>query len=83
MEKPKNVGNARWGAACSACALAKAKCLRSNRIPGSKCDRSDNPHNILGHSGSTAGLLSHNYATVALVKKAGLVIAPWVHNYTK
>ncbi|WQF86997.1 Putative zn(2)Cys(6) fungal-type DNA-binding domain-containing protein [Colletotrichum destructivum] len=30
---------ARWGAACAQCASAKAKCLRSNDTPGSKCDR--------------------------------------------
>ncbi|KAF6814807.1 C6 transcription factor [Colletotrichum sojae] len=32
---------ARWGAACAPCATAKAKCLRSNNTPGSKCDRCD------------------------------------------
>ncbi|KXH32998.1 hypothetical protein CSAL01_05934 [Colletotrichum salicis] len=30
---------AKWGAACAPCATAKAKCLRSNTTPGSKCDR--------------------------------------------
>ncbi|KAH9894666.1 hypothetical protein F4778DRAFT_284551 [Xylariomycetidae sp. FL2044] len=39
MDRPKNVSIAKWGAACSPCALAKAKCLRSNEIPGTKCDR--------------------------------------------
>ncbi|KAK4034173.1 hypothetical protein C8A01DRAFT_18978 [Parachaetomium inaequale] len=29
----------RWGAACTECASAKTKCLRSNPAPGSKCDR--------------------------------------------
>ncbi|KAH8882513.1 hypothetical protein GQ53DRAFT_753570 [Thozetella sp. PMI_491] len=37
MERPKSV--AKWGAACSACASAKAKCLRSNDNAGAKCDR--------------------------------------------
>ncbi|CAK7262746.1 hypothetical protein SEPCBS119000_000140 [Sporothrix epigloea] len=31
--------NAKWGAACASCASAKAKCIRSNEKPGSKCDR--------------------------------------------
>ncbi|KHN95987.1 uncharacterized protein MAM_06092 [Metarhizium album ARSEF 1941] len=31
---------AKWGAACSACATAKAKCIRSNNDPSAKCDRS-------------------------------------------
>ncbi|CAK7566229.1 MAG: hypothetical protein SEPTF4163_004167 [Sporothrix epigloea] len=31
--------NAKWGAACSSCAAAKAKCIRSNEKLGSKCDR--------------------------------------------
>ncbi|KAI1138017.1 hypothetical protein F5Y05DRAFT_404330 [Hypoxylon sp. FL0543] len=39
MERPKNAAIAKWGAACSPCALAKAKCLRSNGIPGARCDR--------------------------------------------
>lgn len=30
---------AKWGAACSACAVAKSKCIRSNPEAGSKCDR--------------------------------------------
>ncbi|KAG6041650.1 hypothetical protein E4U41_003088 [Claviceps citrina] len=30
---------AKWGAACAACATAKAKCIRSNPEPNSKCDR--------------------------------------------
>lgn len=30
---------AKWGAACSACATAKAKCIRSNPGPNAKCDR--------------------------------------------
>ncbi|KAF4505480.1 hypothetical protein G6O67_007425 [Ophiocordyceps sinensis] len=30
---------AKWGAACAACASAKAKCIRSNSAPGAKCDR--------------------------------------------
>ncbi|KAG6009134.1 hypothetical protein E4U21_003203 [Claviceps maximensis] len=30
---------AKWGAACAACATAKAKCIRSNPNPNSKCDR--------------------------------------------
>ncbi|KAH7326460.1 hypothetical protein B0I35DRAFT_466994 [Stachybotrys elegans] len=30
---------AKWGAACGTCATAKAKCLRTNPAPGSKCDR--------------------------------------------
>ncbi|KHO11616.1 Winged helix-turn-helix transcription repressor DNA-binding protein [Metarhizium robertsii ARSEF 23] len=29
---------AKWGAACSACATAKAKCIRSNPGPNAKCD---------------------------------------------
>ncbi|KAI1076236.1 hypothetical protein F5B20DRAFT_573018 [Whalleya microplaca] len=39
MDKPKNVSIAKWGAACAPCALAKAKCLRSNEALGTKCDR--------------------------------------------
>ncbi|CAK7230004.1 hypothetical protein SBRCBS47491_007440 [Sporothrix bragantina] len=30
---------AKWGAACASCAAAKAKCIRSDEEPGSKCDR--------------------------------------------
>ncbi|XP_044719829.1 tRNA processing endoribonuclease [Hirsutella rhossiliensis] len=30
---------AKWGAACAACASAKAKCIRSDSAPGAKCDR--------------------------------------------
>ncbi|KAG5927639.1 hypothetical protein E4U42_002006 [Claviceps africana] len=30
---------AKWGAACAACATAKAKCIRSNPDSNSKCDR--------------------------------------------
>ncbi|KAJ6781563.1 hypothetical protein PWT90_01558 [Aphanocladium album] len=37
-ERPK-LPTAKWGAACAACATAKAKCIRSNESPGSKCDR--------------------------------------------
>ncbi|KFA72947.1 hypothetical protein S40288_05080 [Stachybotrys chartarum IBT 40288] len=37
-ERPK-VQTAKWGAACGTCSTAKAKCLRSNTAPGSKCDR--------------------------------------------
>ncbi|OTB02653.1 hypothetical protein M426DRAFT_322418 [Hypoxylon sp. CI-4A] len=39
MEKPRNVNIAKWGAACSPCAVAKAKCIRTISMPGSKCDR--------------------------------------------
>ncbi|CAJ2500783.1 Uu.00g036360.m01.CDS01 [Anthostomella pinea] len=40
MDRPKSVTIAKWGAACSPCALAKAKCLRSSdSSTGSKCDR--------------------------------------------
>ncbi|KZL88336.1 c6 transcription factor [Colletotrichum incanum] len=39
-ERPRAPSVARWGAACAQCAAAKAKCLRSNETPGSKCDRS-------------------------------------------
>ncbi|KAI1384343.1 uncharacterized protein F4822DRAFT_419463 [Hypoxylon trugodes] len=39
MDKSKSANIAKWGAACSACAIAKAKCLRSNDRPGTKCDR--------------------------------------------
>ncbi|KAI1415122.1 hypothetical protein F5Y13DRAFT_178523 [Hypoxylon sp. FL1857] len=39
MDRPKNAAIAKWGAACSPCALAKAKCLRSSDIPGARCDR--------------------------------------------
>ncbi|OTA52036.1 putative C6 transcription factor [Hypoxylon sp. EC38] len=38
MDRPKNAAIAKWGAACSPCALAKAKCLRSSDIPGARCD---------------------------------------------
>ncbi|KAI1374342.1 hypothetical protein F4677DRAFT_177188 [Hypoxylon crocopeplum] len=38
MDKPKNATIAKWGAACSPCALAKAKCLRSRQRPGARCD---------------------------------------------
>ncbi|KAJ2967614.1 hypothetical protein NQ176_g9576 [Zarea fungicola] len=37
-ERPK-LPTAKWGAACAACATAKAKCIRSNETPGCKCDR--------------------------------------------
>ena len=37
-ERPK-LPTAKWGAACAACATAKAKCIRSNLAPGAKCDR--------------------------------------------
>ncbi|KAF5020108.1 hypothetical protein F66182_7871 [Fusarium sp. NRRL 66182] len=30
---------AKWGAACAQCSVAKAKCIRSDNTPGSKCDR--------------------------------------------
>ncbi|KAI1334614.1 hypothetical protein F5Y15DRAFT_409568 [Xylariaceae sp. FL0016] len=39
MDRPKSVSIAKWGAACSPCALAKAKCLRTNDGQGTKCDR--------------------------------------------
>ncbi|KAI2782658.1 hypothetical protein F4815DRAFT_429065 [Daldinia loculata] len=39
MDKPKNSVIAKWGAACSPCALAKAKCLRSSNGSGVRCDR--------------------------------------------
>ncbi|KAK8856315.1 Transcriptional regulator WAR1 [Apiospora arundinis] len=39
MDRPKSAAVAKWGAACAPCATAKAKCLRSNQRPGSKCDR--------------------------------------------
>ncbi|KAK7995879.1 hypothetical protein PG991_015346 [Apiospora marii] len=39
MDRPKSAAVAKWGAACSPCATAKAKCLRSNERSGSKCDR--------------------------------------------
>ncbi|KAI8957604.1 hypothetical protein F5Y11DRAFT_77498 [Daldinia sp. FL1419] len=39
MDKPKNSTIAKWGAACSPCALAKAKCLRSSNRPSARCDR--------------------------------------------
>ncbi|KAL0935536.1 C6 transcription factor [Colletotrichum truncatum] len=38
-EQPRVPPVARWGAACAPCATAKAKCLRSNTNPNSKCDR--------------------------------------------
>ncbi|KAF3810359.1 hypothetical protein GCG54_00000404 [Colletotrichum gloeosporioides] len=37
-DRPRAPAVARWGAACAPCATAKAKCLRSNSKPGSKCD---------------------------------------------
>ncbi|KAH0437127.1 hypothetical protein CcaCcLH18_03995 [Colletotrichum camelliae] len=37
-DRPRVPSVARWGAACAPCATAKAKCLRSNSKPGSKCD---------------------------------------------
>ncbi|KAI8719506.1 Zn(2)-C6 fungal-type domain-containing protein [Fusarium sp. LHS14.1] len=37
-DRPKPA-TAKWGAACSQCATAKAKCIRSNSAPGAKCDR--------------------------------------------
>ncbi|CAI0650955.1 unnamed protein product [Colletotrichum noveboracense] len=39
-DRPRVPSVARWGAACAPCATAKAKCLRSNSKPGSKCDSS-------------------------------------------
>ncbi|CAM1504443.1 Fc.00g020340.m01.CDS01 [Cosmosporella sp. VM-42] len=39
MERSSKPATAKWGAACSQCATAKAKCIRSNMAPGSKCDR--------------------------------------------
>ncbi|KAI1464424.1 uncharacterized protein F4812DRAFT_211542 [Daldinia caldariorum] len=39
MERPKSSAIAKWGAACSPCALAKAKCLRSINRPDGRCDR--------------------------------------------
>ncbi|KAI0879816.1 uncharacterized protein GGS22DRAFT_176700 [Annulohypoxylon maeteangense] len=40
MDKPKNAATiAKWGAACSPCALAKAKCIRSSNVPSARCDR--------------------------------------------
>lgn len=33
------VPTAKWGAACAACAMAKAKCIRSSPDAGAKCDR--------------------------------------------
>ncbi|KAI4595297.1 hypothetical protein KJ359_006971 [Pestalotiopsis sp. 9143b] len=38
-DRPKAMNIAKWGAACAPCANSKAKCLRTNDIPGSKCDR--------------------------------------------
>lgn len=38
-ESKDRIPMAKWGAACVACATAKAKCIRSNPKPGSKCDR--------------------------------------------
>ncbi|KAH8681865.1 hypothetical protein BX600DRAFT_429775 [Xylariales sp. PMI_506] len=38
-DRPKNSAIAKWGAACAPCAQSKAKCIRSNENPGSKCDR--------------------------------------------
>lgn len=37
-DRPKPA-TAKWGAACAQCSTAKAKCIRSNNAPGSKCDR--------------------------------------------
>ncbi|KAL9574381.1 hypothetical protein ACKAV7_001535 [Fusarium commune] len=37
-DRPKPA-TAKWGAACAQCSTAKAKCIRSNNTPGSKCDR--------------------------------------------
>ncbi|RBR21817.1 hypothetical protein FVER53590_00428 [Fusarium verticillioides] len=37
-DRPKPT-TAKWGAACAQCSTAKAKCIRSNNTPGSKCDR--------------------------------------------
>lgn len=37
-ERPRNPV-AKWGAACSTCATAKAKCTRLRPNAGSKCDR--------------------------------------------
>ncbi|KAI0170013.1 hypothetical protein GGR52DRAFT_492021 [Hypoxylon sp. FL1284] len=39
MDKRRNAAVAKWGAACSSCALSKAKCIRSNRAGGARCDR--------------------------------------------
>ncbi|KAI1445894.1 hypothetical protein F5Y02DRAFT_94314 [Annulohypoxylon stygium] len=39
MDKPKSAVIAKWGAACSPCALAKAKCIRSSNVPSARCDR--------------------------------------------
>ncbi|KAI1105548.1 hypothetical protein F4804DRAFT_303786 [Jackrogersella minutella] len=39
MDKSQHATIAKWGAACSPCALAKAKCLRSRDASGSRCDR--------------------------------------------
>ncbi|ORY55884.1 uncharacterized protein BCR38DRAFT_402951 [Pseudomassariella vexata] len=41
MDKPRSAASsiAKWGAACAACATAKAKCIRSVERPGAKCDR--------------------------------------------
>ncbi|KAG5948255.1 hypothetical protein E4U59_002056 [Claviceps monticola] len=36
---PSRLPTAKWGAACAACAMAKAKCIRSNPDPNAKCDR--------------------------------------------
>ncbi|KAF4963841.1 hypothetical protein FSARC_8201 [Fusarium sarcochroum] len=36
-DRPKPA-TAKWGAACAQCSTAKAKCIRSNYTPGSKCD---------------------------------------------
>ncbi|KAF5680835.1 hypothetical protein FHETE_223 [Fusarium heterosporum] len=37
FDRPKPT-TAKWGAACAQCSTAKAKCIRSNETPGSKCD---------------------------------------------
>ncbi|KAI1765634.1 hypothetical protein GGR53DRAFT_489111 [Hypoxylon sp. FL1150] len=39
MDKSRNAIVAKWGAACSPCAIAKAKCLRSSEARGARCDR--------------------------------------------
>ncbi|ODA79378.1 hypothetical protein RJ55_04971 [Drechmeria coniospora] len=35
----RKLPTAKWGAACAPCAAAKAKCIRTDETPGSKCDR--------------------------------------------
>lgn len=40
IDRPKPAtAIAKWGAACAQCATAKAKCIRSNPVHGTKCDR--------------------------------------------